>query len=107
MKRIDILIVGYSLFLMVGGVIGYFMAGSIASLLMSAIFTILLISALFCRRFWPTFANQLLYGSLAMLTLFFAWRWYNGKFMPPGLLCLFSLAVLVLAYLMQQPKTRQ
>ena len=80
MKRFDMLITGYSLILLVGGVIGYMVAGSLASLLMSSIFAILLISSLFWSRFSPEHAANAIFLLLGLLSLFFAYRWYTIKF---------------------------
>lgn len=88
MNIFNTVITGYSLLLLVGGVVGYFVAGSLASLLMSTFFAIGLLGSLFLR--WYKF----IFGLLGLLSLFFAYRWYMAKFMPSGLLCLLTLAVL-------------
>lgn len=96
MNRFAILITGYSLLLLIGGVTGYFLAGSIASLLMSTIFAILLIGAIFCRMYNTIFAL------LGILALFFAYRWGVGNFMPPGMLCILTVAVGIVGYLIRR-----
>lgn len=101
MNRFDLLVTGYSLLLMIGGVIGYLAAGSVTSLLMSAIFAILLIGALFLLRFYPDESAKLIYLLLAALTLFFSYRWYNGKFFPSGAFALLSLFVLLFSLYLQ------
>ncbi len=93
LDRFDTLITGYSLLLLIGGVIGYIMAGSLASLFMSSIFAILLLSSLFLIRFYPTIGDRSIFTLLALLTLFFAYRWYAVKFMPSGLLCLLTIVI--------------
>ncbi|MBS0634515.1 MAG: TMEM14 family protein [Verrucomicrobia bacterium] len=92
MNIFNSVITGYSLLLLVGGVIGYFAAGSIASLLMSTIFAIGLLSSLFFK--W----HRVIFSLLGMLVLFFAYRWYMTKFMPSGALCLFTIAILAFTY---------
>ncbi len=99
MNQFGILITGYSLLLLIGGVFGYFMAGSIPSLLMSTIFAILLIGSLFCRFYKTIFAL------LGVLVIFFAYRWYVGSFMPPGMLCIVTIAVAIVGYLMRRRVT--
>lgn len=98
MDRFDNIITGYSLILLVGGVIGYLVAGSLASLLMSSIFAILLIGSLFVIRISPQKGTRAILGLLVLLALFFGYRWYTIKFMPSGLLCIASLVVLGFAY---------
>lgn len=98
MDRFDNIITGYSLLLLVGGVIGYLVAGSLASLLMSSIFAILLIGSLFIIRIYPVAGTKAIFALLSLLAVFFAYRWYTIKFMPSGLLCLSSLVVLGFAY---------
>lgn len=105
MNRLDGVIVGYSLLLLIGGVIGYVVAGSTASLLMSSLFAALLIGSLFFIRFSPANGYRAVSLLLIALTLFFAYRWYTGKFLPSGLLTLATLAVLISTYLMR-PKNR-
>ena len=104
MNRFDLLVTGYSLLLMIGGVIGYLAAGSVASLLMSAIFAILLIGALFLMRFYPPEALKAIYLFLSILVLFFGYRWYSGNFLPSGLLSLVSLAVLLFGLYLKTKK---
>lgn len=104
MSRFDVLITGYSLLLMIGGVTGYIMAGSVSSLLMSAIFAILLLGSLFTMRFFPPTGLGLIYGLLIVLTLFFSYRWYFGKFFPAGMMTLVSLAVFITGYLFNRRK---
>jgi uncharacterized membrane protein (UPF0136 family) len=94
-NQFNVLITAYSLLILVGGVIGYFVASSIASLLMSTIFAILLIGSLFIR------CRQAVFALLGVLALFFAYRWYMGKFMPSGMMCIVTLAVLAYAYYIQ------
>ena len=106
MNRFDTLITGYSFVILTGGVIGYIMAGSTASLLMSSIFAILLIGALFLLRLWPTLAIRAIYTILTLLSLFFAYRWYNTKFMPSGLLTIATLAVLTVAVYFRKKSDR-
>lgn len=95
MNRFDATIIGYSLLLILGGVIGYLAAGSVMSLLMSAISAILLMSSLFIIRLSPIAGYRVTFVLLSVLTLFFAYRWYlTNKFMPSGLITLLSLGVL-------------
>ena len=95
MNRFDATIVGYSVILMIGGVIGYLAAGSIVSLLMSAIFSILLILSLFLMRFTPLLGYRCTLLLISLLTLFFAYRWYSGnRFLPAGLMTIISLIIL-------------
>lgn len=102
MKRFDMLITGYSFVILMGGVIGYLMAGSTASLLMSSIFAILLIGALFLLRIWPSFAYRSIYTLLTILAIFFAYRWYQGKFFPSGLLSIATIAFLTVIVYFQK-----
>ncbi len=104
MTRFDNLITGYSLLLLIGGVIGYVIAGSQASLFMSSIFAILLIGSLYLIRVKPTIAYTCIFSLLALLTLFFAYRWYTIKFMPSGMLCILSLVVGSLAYVWKKER---
>ena len=97
LNRFDVSIVGYSLILLIGGVVGYLVAGSLASLLMSSISTILLIGSLFLIRFFPAMGYRVVYTLLTLLGLFFAYRWYTIKFMPSGLLTLLTVVVLAMA----------
>lgn len=92
---INWLITGYSLLLLIGGVIGYFVAGSMASLLMSSIFAILLIGSLFFDKIWPDGAFKAVISLLGILILFFAYRWYVTKFFPAGAICVLSTVVLI------------
>jgi uncharacterized membrane protein (UPF0136 family) len=101
MKKFDIVIVGYSLLLLIGGVIGYLVAGSIPSLLMSSLFAALLIGSLFFMRFYPAYGYRAVSFLLIALTFFFAYRWYAGKFLPSGLLTFVTLAALTYTYMMQ------
>lgn len=97
MNRRDMLITGYSLILLIGGVIGYFVAGSLASLLMSTIFAILLIGSLFLSRFYASFSNSAILSLLGVLALFFAYRWYVTKFFPSGAICILTVTVFLLS----------
>ena len=98
MTRFDNLITGYSLLLLIGGVVGYVIAGSHASLFMSSISAILLIGSLYLIRIKPSIAYKCIFSLLSLLTLFFAYRWYSNQFMPSGMLCFLTLAVGLLAY---------
>jgi uncharacterized membrane protein (UPF0136 family) len=102
MNRFNAMITGYSLLLLIGGVIGYFVAGSLASLLMSSIFAILLIGSLFLIRLYPTYGSRAVFGLLALLALFFSYRWYTIKFFPSGALTILTLVVLTIAYAWRQ-----
>lgn len=104
MNRFDGTIVGYSLLLLIGGLIGYFMAGSSASLLMSSIFAALLIGSLFLIRVFPAAGYRTVSTLLVILTLFFAYRWYTIKFMPSGLLTILSLIILCVTFFMKRSK---
>jgi uncharacterized membrane protein (UPF0136 family) len=92
---INKVITGYSLLLLIGGVIGYFMAGSLASLLMSSIFAILLIGSLFLDKLFPDGSFKSILFLLGILILFFAYRWYVTKFFPAGAICVLSVVVLI------------
>ena len=81
----------YVTLLMVGGIIGRIKAGSNISLLTSAIFAFLLaLCALGIVR--PFYIADILIGLLAV---FFVYRFIKTrKFMPSGMLIIFSLVVL-------------
>ncbi len=104
-NRFNAIVTGYSLLLLVGGVIGYVMAGSLASLFMSSIFAILLIGSLFVMRFYPLYGYRAVVAFLSILALFFAYRWISIKFMPSGFLCILTLVILGFAVRLREKAT--
>lgn len=106
MKNLNTVVTGYSLILLIGGLIGYFIAGSLASVVMSSLFATLLIGSLFFMRLYPAKGAAVLYTLLTALILFFAYRWYMSKFMPSGLLCLLTIATLGISFGIQNKTSK-
>lgn len=96
MRTPSFFIAVYSLFLLVGGAIGYFVAGSLPSLVMSAAFAIPLIicSALTSRG--SALAHLIALGLSAVLFLFFGYRFLTTlKLFPAGVMALISCALVI------------
>lgn len=92
-----ILLVAYSALLVTGGLIAFLTVGSLVSLVMSTAFALSIIATLFIKHYFPFLGYSLTYTLLGLLTLFFTYRAFLlGKFFPPGVLALISLAVLLI-----------
>lgn len=101
MSPSEILVIAYSILLIIGGVIGHRAAGSLASIITSVLFGAFLLLSLFIERQLPGIGLRMTNAALAVLILFFGYRWITtGKFMPGGLLCIMTIGVTAaLAYL--------
>lgn len=101
MSRARLILFIYSLFLLIGGSIGYLISGSIVSLVTSLIFFFLLILShylLSIRLFW---GKSLAYLCMSILSIFFILRWISTqKFMPAGLMSI--VTVLAFAFLLHK-----
>jgi uncharacterized membrane protein (UPF0136 family) len=86
----------YAIFILIGGIVGHTKAGSTVSLMMGLIFGALLLvaaAAIRTRRRWGGYFALIL---TFLLDASFTWRFIStGKFNPPGILALVSLAVLI------------
>lgn len=95
MKRSSIVVFVYTLFVLIGGIIGFVKAQSQASLVMSLLFAV---GLSLCG--WAMLKGHklgLVLASLLILCLgaFFCYRFFlNYHFMPAGLMSLLSLAAL-------------
>lgn len=97
MKRFDLLITAYSFLLLIGGVIGFIVAGSFMSLVMSGSFATMLVGSLYWLQKNQAAGQRAIFLLLSTLILFFGYRWFNGKFMPGGMLFLLTCLVLFTA----------
>ncbi len=96
MQKKGIAIAFYSAFLLIGGLIGYFVANSLMSLLSSLAFAIGLSACSFFTFRQKQWAEQTAIFLIALLTLFFTYRFYiSYRFVPSGLMSLMGLAVLI------------
>jgi uncharacterized membrane protein (UPF0136 family) len=104
MKTAGIVIFLYALIILIGGIIGHVKAESMASLIMGVAFGITLLAmsiATFKNKDWGYYIALIL---VFILDAFFTYRLaHTGRFMPSGMLCLISLAVLlILSFLMRR-----
>jgi uncharacterized membrane protein (UPF0136 family) len=95
MRPKGIVVLAYAFLVLVGGIIGYVKAQSAVSLMtgvLSSLFLSISAFSLFKGKRIGFFFSLLLTG---LLTAFFAYRLLmSHSFMPAGLMCLVSLAVL-------------
>lgn len=95
MNYVNVTVIAYSILLIVGGIIGHQVKGSLASLIASVASGTLLLLALYVMRRAPKLGITAIVGIVALLSLFFSYRWIATQhFMPPGLLALISFSVL-------------
>ncbi|MEI8365634.1 MAG: TMEM14 family protein [Parachlamydiaceae bacterium] len=97
MKLAGWLTLVYALIVFLGGIFGYVKAESVPSLVMGVIFAAVLgISAfmIFNKKALGFYTGV---GSSLFLFLFFLWRFaMTFKVMPAGIMCILSLAILVI-----------
>jgi uncharacterized membrane protein (UPF0136 family) len=92
MANFDIVLWGFIVVLLSGGLIGYFKAGSRASLLASGLIAALLAFAAW-GFFGATTSRSVARFMVGCLFCLFGYRWWvSRKFMPSGLLALAALA---------------
>lgn len=100
MKKSAIIVLIYASLILVGGMIGYAHAHSNASLIAGVTSSILLILSAYAmlKDYYPGYISSLLIT--ASLVAFFFYRFsLSYKFMPSGMMCVISIAVLgTLAY---------
>lgn len=97
MRKTAWIILLYSLFILVGGIMGHVRSGSRASLISGLVFGILLLGSsglIFLKKtigYWTALVLSI------ALEGFFTWRFAKTlNFMPAGLLSLMSLAVIII-----------
>ena len=92
MANFDIVLWGFIVVLLTGGLVGYFKAGSRASLLASGLIAALLAFAAW-GFFGATTSRPVARFIVGCLFYFFGYRsWVSRKFMPNGLIALIALA---------------
>jgi uncharacterized membrane protein (UPF0136 family) len=92
MANFDIVLSGFIVVLLSGGLVGYFKAGSRASLLASGLIAALLAFAAW-GFFGATTSRSVARFMVGCLFCLFGYRWWvSRKFMPSGLMALASLA---------------
>lgn len=99
MKKVNIILITYSLLIIAGGVIGHLVAGSAASLIASLICGALLLVGIYLLNNMPTYGKPFTYFCMSFLSLFFIYRWiFTQKFIPAGVMTVAS--VIVFAYIL-------
>lgn len=84
----------YIFLLLSGGIIGYISSQSMVSLIMSSVFSSLLLLSLLISLKWVDFGLRFAFSLVAILTLFFAYRWYaTAAFFPAGFFAALSLGI--------------
>lgn len=97
MKKTGWIILLYALLVFLGGIFGYVKAGSVASLVMGVGFAAILGISAFSLFNGKKYGFHIGVSATTLLALFFAYRFFlTYKFMPAGLMCLISLAVLAI-----------
>jgi uncharacterized membrane protein (UPF0136 family) len=92
MANFDIVLWGFIVVLLTGGLVGYFKAGSIVSLLTSGLIAALLAFAAL-GFFGATTSRSFARFMIGCLFCLFGCRWWvSRKFMPSGLMALAALA---------------
>ena len=92
MANFDIVLSGFIVVLLSGGLVGYFKAGSRVSLLTSGLIVALLAFAA-CGFFGATTSRSVARFMIGCLFCLFGYRWWvTRKFMPSGLMALAALA---------------
>lgn len=100
MNPVNILIGGYTLILILGGLVGYLKAGSLLSIISSLVFGSLLLIGLYNK------STATLLLTLTALLLFFAYRWFQtGNFLPAGVLLVLTGLVLGASFLLLKRQT--
>ena len=94
------IVFAYSIFTLIGGIIGYLKSGSTASLISGVIFGSLLLVASFFMFQKKTIGNWMALFLAILLEGFFTWRFAKTlHFFPAGLFSLMSLGVIILVAL--------
>ena len=98
MKQQSIVIFYYSLLVFIGGIIGYFVAGSQASLVASSLSAVLLLLGAIRIRQGCRVSYYLTTGIIALLCVFFTYRFFlSYKIAPGGMMAILSACLI--AYL--------
>lgn len=99
MNLYNISLFAYSALMVIGGYFGH-RAGSSASLITSVTAGVALIALWFISQNGQTWGDLAISAVLALLGVFFAYRFATtGKFMPGGLMLLLTLGMLAIALL--------
>lgn len=95
MKKTGWIVLTYALIVFLGGIFGYVKAGSVPSLVMGVSFAAILGISAFIMSNGKKYGFSIAFAATAILTAFFLYRFLvTYKFMPAGLMCLISVAVL-------------
>jgi len=97
MKTTGWMILIYALIVFLGGIFGYMKAGSAASLVSGVTFSAILGISAFVLFNGKLYGFYVATATAALLAAFFLYRFLlTYKFMPSGLMCIISLAMLAI-----------
>lgn len=107
MKKSSLIVAGYGIFVLIGGIMGHIKAGSQASLISGIVFGVLLLLSSLAMYKEKRFGYFLAVGLAFFLDAFFTYRFtLTHSFFPSGMMSLASLFVAVLLLFRHKKKAK-